>query len=240
LRNIGSPGADDLVIGGFTPLTTIDYPGELSAVLFLQGCPWRCGYCQNAELLPRRRESRLSWAALLPRLRRRRGLIDAVVFSGGEPTIQKALPAAIDAVHELGFKAGLHSAGVCPDRLRALLPKIDWIGLDVKALPGDYEAVTGGSRSAARRAWDSVSVVLDSGVAHEFRTTLHPRLLDDERLLELAGRLAGLGATRYAIQDCVPEHALDPDLATVAAFRPKEQTLAALRRLFEHFEYRHA
>ncbi len=231
---------DDLVIGGYTPLTTIDYPGELAAVLFLQGCPWRCGYCQNADLLPRRQAARMSWSQVRQHLESRRGLVDAVVFSGGEPTIQKALPAAIDAVHELGYKAGLHSAGVCPDRLRSLLPRIDWIGLDVKALPEDYAAVTGGSRSAARRAWDSVDEVLDSGVRHEFRTTLHPLLLDDERLLALGQRLAERGARRFVIQDCVLKNSLDPALRPLAPYRPSSSLLQALEALFPAFEYRRA
>jgi len=81
-------------VGGMTPLTSIDFPGRLAAVLYLQGCPWRCGYCHNPELLPARGQGGVAWAQAEAFLHRRVGLLDAVVFSGGEPTSQAALPIA--------------------------------------------------------------------------------------------------------------------------------------------------
>ena len=85
-------------IGGMTPLTSIDFPGHLAAVLYLQGCPWRCGYCHNPELIPARSEVRIGWEEVLAFLQRRRGLLDGVVFSGGEPTSQAELLEAIASV----------------------------------------------------------------------------------------------------------------------------------------------
>ena len=105
-------------VGGMTPLTSIDFPGGLAAVLFLQGCPWRCGYCHNPELLPARGPVELDWAQVTAFLQRRRGLLDAVVFSGGEPTAQAALPEAIARVKAMGYRIGLHSGGMYPARLR--------------------------------------------------------------------------------------------------------------------------
>ena len=80
-----------LKVGGVAPFTATDYPGQLAAVLFVQGCPWRCGYCHNTHLQPRTREGAVSWAKVMSFLARRVGLIDAVVFSGGEPTSDPAL-----------------------------------------------------------------------------------------------------------------------------------------------------
>ena len=81
-----------LLIGGLLPFTTIDYPGCLAAVLFCQGCPWRCHYCHNRHLLPQKGGSALPWQEVLALLERRQGLLDALVFSGGEATLQAALP----------------------------------------------------------------------------------------------------------------------------------------------------
>ncbi len=101
-------------IGGMTPLTSIDFPGQLAAVLYLQGCPWRCGYCHNPGLIPARGESHVEWRQVVAFLHRRRGLLDGVVFSGGEPTSQTGLPDAIAQVAGLDYRIGLHTGGMYP------------------------------------------------------------------------------------------------------------------------------
>ncbi len=225
-----------LRLGGLVPFTSIDYPGKLSAVVFVQGCPWRCGYCHNPHLQPRGAAPGPAWAEVMARLRRRAGLLDAVVFSGGEPTIDPALGEAMDEVRALGLSVGLHSAGTHPRRLREVLPRVDWIGLDVKA-PLDDDALhdrTTGVRGSARAARESVHAVLASGTAHEFRTTAHPDLLDDDALLRLADGLARQGATHHALQVARPAGTL----GAVPADYPAPATLERLRRMFEHFTLR--
>ena len=91
-----------LRLGGLTPLTTIDFPGRLAAVLYCQGCPWRCTYCHNTELLDAATPPALPWPDALAFLHRRRGLLDGVVFSGGEPTLQAALVDALATDYEIG------------------------------------------------------------------------------------------------------------------------------------------
>ena len=95
--------AHTLRIGGITPLTTIDFPGRLAAVLYCQGCPWRCSYCHNPELLDATTPAEMDWPQALAFLRKRQGLLDGVVFSGGEPTLQAGLPQALEQVRALGF-----------------------------------------------------------------------------------------------------------------------------------------
>lgn len=205
------PGAEGLRIGGLTPLTTLDYPGELAAVVFCQGCPWRCRYCQNGDLLPARRNDLIPWSRVRALLDRRHGLLDAVVFSGGEPTLQAALPAALAEVKALGFKVGLHTAGPYPHRLRPALPYLDWVGLDIKALPEDYPAVTGVPGSG-ERAWASLRLLLGAGVALEVRTTPMPGLDSADYLGRLMQRLADAGVRDYVLQQCRTRHSLDPRL----------------------------
>jgi pyruvate formate lyase activating enzyme len=158
-----------LRVGGLTRLSASDYPGKLAAVVFCQGCAWRCGYCHNPELQPRRGREEIAWPGVLEFLERRRGLLDAVVFSGGEPTLQAGLAPAMREVKALGFLVGLHTAGIVPRRLAEVLPLLDWVGMDVKAPFEEHERVTG-TRGSARRACASRELIRASGIACEFHT----------------------------------------------------------------------
>lgn len=189
-----------LRVSGLTPLSTTDYPGHLAAVVFVQGCAWRCRYCHNPEIQSRREAPAISWQAVLDFLDRRQGLLDAVVFCGGEPTVDRHLGSAIEDVRQRGFKVGLHTAGIYPDRLVALLPRIDWVGFDVKAPFADYAGTTGVPGSGAR-ARESLDHLLGSGVAHEVRTTHHPALLSPGNLRSMAVSLRRQGVETFALQE---------------------------------------
>jgi anaerobic ribonucleoside-triphosphate reductase activating protein len=243
----GRPGPRELRVGGLVPFTAGDYPGHLAAVVFVQGCPWRCSYCHNPHLQPARGEAELAaagvpaWRDMRPWLRRRAGLIDAVVFSGGEPTAEPALPQAMAEVRALGLRVGLHTAGTFPQRLQALLPRADWVGLDIKAPLADaatYERITGAAGAAApvRR---SLAAVLASGVAFECRTTAHPALLDDVALIALAAELAAAGVANWALQIC-RSVGTSAALAPVGADYPGPETLSRLQSMFATFTLRRA
>lgn len=189
-----------LRVGGLTALSATDYPGLLSAVVFCQGCPWQCSYCHNPHLLATRAEHKISWQSISMFLTRRRGLLDAIVFSGGEPTMQDATAHAMREVRGMGFRVGLHTAGIYPRRLQALLPLSDWVAMDIKAPFAAYPATTGRKGSAAPTA-ASLRHILDSGVDYEFRTTVDPALLPEQSLTELAHMLAEHGVRRYALQE---------------------------------------
>lgn len=190
---------ETLVLGGLTPFTTIDFPGRLAAVVFCQGCPWRCGYCHNPHLLTARTASQelsLSWGAVLTWLETRRGLLDGIVFSGGEPLLQRGLPHAALAVRDLGFAVALHTAGPYPQRLERILPLVDWVGFDIKAPFDAYPSVTGATGGKAR---ESLAMLLSSGINHELRFTLAPAL-DSNAIIHLADELAELGVQRLVLQ----------------------------------------
>ena len=199
----GAPPAAAPHVGGLIRFSTTDFPGRLAAVLFLQGCPWHCGYCHNPHLLPMRGADELDWDDTLAWLGTRRGLLDAVVFSGGEPTAQPALASAIRGVRALGFEIGLHTGGAYPRRVAEVIGDVDWIGFDVKAPGVDYAAVTG-VRTSGIAAFASLDLVLRSGVPVEVRTTVHPDVTPPARLEALARELAGLGVTRWVLQQFRP------------------------------------
>ena len=193
--------ADGLRVGGLTPLTTIDFPGRLAAVVYCQGCPWRCGYCHNPALLDATAPGTVPWPQVRAFLRSRQGLLDGVVFSGGEPTLQAALPDALARVRALGFATGLHTAGMYPERLQALLPLLDWVGLDIKGPLAHYDAITR-TPGSGDRAWESLHCVQASGVDYECRTTWHAGLFDTAALQALAEDLAAQGVRQWVLQEC--------------------------------------
>lgn len=205
--------APELQIGGFVPFTTVDYPGKLGAVVFCQGCGWRCRYCHNTHLQEFHVDNPpWRWRAVLGLLEERRGFLEAVVFSGGEPTAQAAIVRAIREVKDMGYLVGLHSAGMHPDRLAGALPLVDWVGLDIKApLDERYEAVTGrpGSHESVARSLD---LVLASGVEYELRTTVHPSLLNECGKEEILSMLEKRGARAPRFQAFRREGCLDSGL----------------------------
>ena len=192
-----------LSIGGIQPFSSVDFPGRLAAVIFCQGCPWDCPYCHNPHLrlsAEERSAGQPSWADVLTLLQARRGLLDALVFSGGEPLAQPQLAAAMQEVRALGYAVGLHTAGVNPLALDRVLPYCDWVGFDVKATAADYLAATGRKAGAVVAA--SLAALIASGVEHEVRTTVDPRLFDPATLRQLAGEIAAAGVKRWRLQTC--------------------------------------
>jgi pyruvate formate lyase activating enzyme len=180
-------------------MTTIDYPGNLSAVVFCQGCPLRCHYCHNRTLLPRQADTSIPWSRIIAFLAARRGLLDAVVFSGGEPMLQRSLRQAVEEVKAMGYLVGVHTAGIYPERLELVLPLVDWVGLDIKALATDYPALTG-APAAGESAWKSARLLAASGVPHEIRTTLYPAIDNPEYRKRLRGELSTLGKINHRWQ----------------------------------------
>lgn len=225
----------ELRVGGFVPLSATDYPGELAAVVFCQGCPWECDYCHNPHLIPAvfapDAQPARAWTDIRAWLAGRRGLLDAVVFSGGEPTLQRGLGAAMQEVRALGFKVGLHTGGAYPERLRALLPVCDWVGLDIKATFRRYDEVTGVPGSAAR-ARASLAALVASGVAHECRTTVHRSLHTAHDLLALAEELLMRGVECYVLQPFRTEGCRDAKLIDA---HDAAATAALLQRVAEMF-----
>lgn len=232
--------ASQLKVGGITPFSATDYPDQLATVVFVQGCPWRCGYCHNPHLQTRPPAGAVQWERVMELLERRVGLVDAVVFSGGEPTIDPALGDAVAEVRKLGFKVGLHTACIYPDKLTALLPQLDWVGFDIKAPFEHYARITG----VADSGWQALAcaqAILASGVTHECRTTVHPMLLTDYEIVDLAEKLAGMGVRNYALQEFRPQGCGDAALAASAMpGYPDQNLIDHVAPLFERFTMRRA
>ena len=178
------PSADSLAIAGLVPLSTVDWPGKLAAVVFLQGCPLACPYCQNEAILDPKVPGAVPWSQVEALLARRAGLLDGVVLTGGEALRQAGVVDAARRVREMGFGVGLHTAGAYPRALAKILPHTDWVGIDVKAMPDDYAAATG--FGAGAKAWQSLDAVLEAS-AERARPALAAEAADADRVDQRAG-----------------------------------------------------
>ncbi|NMR21386.1 anaerobic ribonucleoside-triphosphate reductase activating protein [Cellulomonas fimi] len=212
--------ADDLQIAGLTRLSTCDWPGRLVATVFLQGCPLDCGYCHNPELLDPRTAGTVGWHEVRELLARRVGLLDGVVFSGGEPTRQAGLAAAMGEVRALGFGVGLHTAGTYPRRFAEVLPLCDWVGLDVKAPADTYAAVTGvASAAAAAAACLRLALRARPRVELQVRTTMDPTTMTPSDLDRLTAELRRAGVVDHVVQEVRTDGTRPAYAAALAAAR---------------------
>ncbi|WFM71240.1 anaerobic ribonucleoside-triphosphate reductase activating protein [Halomonas sp. CKK8] len=225
-----------LPVASLTASSTTDFPGRRAAVIHLQGCPLQCGYCEVSEMASPRRGEPGEWEAMRAFLEARPDGLDAVVFSGGEPTLHADLPRALAEAREMGLAVGLHTAGPYPERLAALLPRLDWVALDVKGRGRDFDRVCG-RRGIWQQHARSLSLLLEGDTPFECRTTVHWRDFALEDLERLAMTLADCGVRHYVLQVARVERCRDPDYCLPVAGAPPREALEALvRRLAPHFE----
>ncbi len=190
-----------MLIQGLQKLTLLDYPGETACTVFLAGCNLRCPFCHNASLVrPGAREGGVEEDAFFAFLEKRRGLLDGVCVTGGEPLLQPALPRLLRRIKALGYAVKLDTNGCFPAQLEALVAAglVDFVAMDVKNSPARYAQTVGVPDFDLRPVQRSVAFLLSGAVDYEFRTTV-------VRELHTAGDLAALGrwiagARRYFLQ----------------------------------------
>lgn len=186
-------------IAGLQKNSMVDFPGKISAVVFTQGCNMNCGYCHNRRLIRFNEEIEIyDEDSILAFLKKRRGLLDGVVVSGGEPTLQEDLPCFIKRVKEMGFKIKLDTNGTYPDRLKSLLDSglLDYVAMDVKAPLCKYGKVCC-SPVNTEKIKESIEILKNSFIEYEFRTTYTPEL-NDEDLMDISRTIKG--AKKYVLQ----------------------------------------
>lgn len=226
-------------IAGLVPFTTIDFPGRLAAVVFFQGCPLKCPFCHNPNLQSVEGNITLTWTEVLDFLKSRKKRLDGVVFSGGEPLMQPLLLQAVETVHNMGFQVAFHTAGVYPEKLKIVLPLVDWVGLDVKAPAVKYDLLCGRSDMALKVS-ESLSLLLASEKSFEVRTTADPRFLTRDDIRLLATELWRRGVKTYALQKYRTFDAdkNPPSQADINQFFKDEALILYLRNIFPSFTMR--
>ena len=205
-------------IAGWMPAGMLDWPGRLTATVFLAGCSLRCPFCHNPSLVSAD-NAEASWTDLEKYLRTKRDWLDGVVITGGEPTDDPCIDVLLQRIGELGYPVKLDTNGSNPDTLENLLATglIAHVALDIKTTLGRYDALVGRS-GTAMRVERTLTLLRRSGVSHEFRTTAYPGAVTIDDLPAIAGMLRG--GDLYAIQQFVPDTTLDPRAGAVLPFRP--------------------
>ncbi|HIR92342.1 MAG TPA: anaerobic ribonucleoside-triphosphate reductase activating protein [Candidatus Egerieimonas intestinavium] len=189
-------------IHGFQSLTLLDYPGKVACTVFLGGCNFRCPFCQNTGLvLAPEREAVVPMEEVMGVLRKRRGMLDGVCITGGEPTLTSDLREFILRVRELGYLVKLDTNGYRPEVLENLLAEglLDYVAMDIKSSPENYARVAGLPGLDLQRIRHSVELLMGAGVDYEFRTTVAQGLHTREDI-EAIGRWLQ-GCRRYFLQN---------------------------------------
>lgn len=228
-----------ILVGGVEKFSIVDFPNKIATVVFMQGCPWRCPFCHNVSLQKIGAETDFSWSKFIEFLKHRQGILDAVVFSGGEPLVQDNLAFAMKEVQNLGYKIGLHTGGYRPEALAKVLPLVDWVGFDFKTVPNmeKYAHTIGGAKHL-EQVLESLDLLLKSSIPFECRTTCDPRVLNVTDIYELADFLKEKGVKEYYLQR-YRQVAGDetPDCECDKFFEDKE-LLQYLQNSFEVFDIR--
>lgn len=218
-------------IKGFLGTSLIDYPGKVAAVVFLSGCNLRCPFCHNSVLV--REDEKLDdlgLEELIDGIRRRRKLLEGVAVTGGEPTLHPQLPVLLRALKDTGLAVKLDTNGLRHKVLGAVLSDrvVDYVAMDVKVAPDRYFTL-GAPQDAPERLAASIALLRESGVAHEFRTTCVPGLVNESDIEAIVRTIAG--APAYYLQQYLPLHVSDPELRDRPPFaREVLERYAALAR----------
>lgn len=208
-------------IGGFQKSSLIDYPGKISAVIFSQGCNFKCPYCHNPELILNGRENSIKFSRLIEFLKSRKDQLDGVVITGGEPTLHKNLPEFIRQIKKIGFSVKLDTNGTNPQMLQELLDKklINYVAMDIKAPIEKYEEVVN-SKISTDNVLKSIKILKNSNVDYEFRTTVvKSQFLSQD--FEKIGEMIQ-GAKKYYLQRFLPTKTLDESFLNEQTYSDEE------------------
>lgn len=211
-----------MIIGGLQKFSLIDYPGKTSAIIFTIGCNFRCRYCHNPELvIPERYTAEISLSEVYDFLNNRRGKLDAVCITGGEPTQHADLSEMIENIKAMGFLVKLDSNGSRPEVLENFIKRklVDYVAMDIKAPLKKYSKVIGW-QIPVEKLKKSISLLMSSSVGYEFRTTIVKSILSKDDLRKIAQEIKG--AENYFLQKFIPTKLIEPALTKESSYSDDE------------------
>jgi pyruvate formate lyase activating enzyme len=188
---------------GLQKTTLLDYPGHIAATIFLGGCNFQCPYCHNSELIGNDAESVYEKTGLLHFLEKRKGILEGVCITGGEPTLQSGLEDFIKEIKELGYLIKLDTNGYKPDVLKNLVSKnlLDYVAMDIKAGRDNYACSTGIPHINLKNIEESAAFLQSQSVPYEFRTTVVKGIHSQEDFYDIGQWLSG--PSTYYLQNYV-------------------------------------
>ena len=189
-----------MIIKGLQKTTLLDFPGKVACTVFTGGCNFRCPFCHNASLVLRPNDTgEIDVEEFFEFLRKRKGILDGVCITGGEPLLQKDIVPFLERIHSMGFAIKIDTNGSFPQKLSEIIDKglVDHIAMDIKNAPEKY-ALTAGTKALPDGVTQSIHLIMNSGVSYEFRTTV-VKGLHDEKDIESIAKLIH-GAEKYYLQ----------------------------------------
>ena len=187
-------------ITGLQKMTLLDYPGRIACTVFLQGCNFRCPFCHNSDLLDAVPEGEIPVEELLSFLKKRRGMLDGVCITGGEPTVQKDLPELLRSIKALGYPVKLDTNGSNPTMLKSLVAEglVDYVAMDIKNSREKYPLTAGVPGLAMGKIEEGMAFLLEGTVDYEFRTTVVRQLHEEKDFQNMAEWILGLSSGKKA------------------------------------------
>lgn len=223
-----------MIFGGFQKFSLIDYPGKICAIVFTQGCNFRCPYCHNPELVEFNRQDYIAPEEdeIISFLEKRKGKLDALTITGGEPLLHPDVHDFLKRVSDLGYLIKLDTNGSLPSELEDVIKNglADYIAMDVKAPIDKYSEVVR-ARVDTDKILNSIGLIRDSGLEYEFRTTVVKNLLCKADILKIGPLINN--ARLYALQKFVPSKTLDKELINSPGYSDEE--MEEFRKMMEGF-----
>ncbi|MBQ8168153.1 anaerobic ribonucleoside-triphosphate reductase activating protein [bacterium] len=206
-------------IGGIQKTSLLDFPNMISAIVFTKGCNFACGYCHNPELFNSGAE--YSASEFFEFLETRKGKLDGVVVTGGEPCLQPDLIDFIKKIKSMEFLVKLDTNGTFPNILEELLNEnlLDYIAMDIKAPLEKYQEITGSSISTDKIS-ESINIIMNSGIDYEFRTTVVKSQLNFDDFEKIGDLIQG--ASKYYLQKFVPTKTLNPEFMSNSTYNDED------------------
>ena len=225
------------MICGLQKMTLLDYPGKIACTVFLGGCNFRCPFCHNSELFMGKPEKLMEEEDFFQFLSKRKGLLDGVCVSGGEPTLYKELPAFLARIKELGFFVKLDTNGYRPEVLKELVEKklVDYVAVDVKNSPAMYAQTVGLETLDLAKIRESLAFLISGDTAYELRTTLVAQLHTEASIQDMGAWLGGLVPGRKP-QKLFLQSFVDRDTVLFSGLSaPEPETTKGFAKILEPF-----
>ena len=210
------------MIKGFQKLSLIEYPGKIVAIVFVGKCDFRCPFCYNVDLVKNYKKlPDIPEKKVIDFMSKRKGLLDGIAITGGEPTVHKGLPKFIEKIKDLGFLVMVETNGSNPKMLKQLIKRklIDYVAMDIKAPLEKYDKAAG-VKVNKKKIQESIDIIRNSGIDYEFRTTVIPKLFKKEDAIAIGKWLKG--SKCYYIHQFRPDKTLDKSFKKVKPYPPEK------------------
>ena len=225
------------MICGLQKMTLLDFPGKIACTVFLGGCNFRCPFCHNSELFTGKPEKLMEDEEFFAFLKSRKGLLDGVCVSGGEPTLYKELPDFLEKIKELGFLVKLDTNGYRPEAVKAVTEKnlVDYIAMDVKNSPAMYAQTVGLESMDLNQIEETLRFLIHGNIPYELRTTLVSQLHTEDTIQDMGAWLASLVPGKKAAKLFLQQF-VDRDTVLFAGLSaPEADTIARFADILRPF-----